>query len=127
MWRQGLSAPSTHPQVELSILIARFDPEGVDGIGVDGGGLDLEDVRGHGPVRADAHVLVHYRVGQLPANGVGHWAHAAAATQTGVRAQEKTLKYHFLLLKYYFLVHSVMPPFLRMGLKPQDLFFPLLL
>lgn len=104
MWRQGLSAPSTHPQVELSVLIARLDPEGVDGIGVDGGGLDLEDVGGHGPVGADAHVLVHHRVGQLPANGVGHRAHAAAATQTGVvRAQEKTLKYHFL-------VHSIMSP-----------------
>lgn len=100
MWRQGLSAPNTHPQVELSILIARLDPEGVDGIGVDGGGLDLEDVGGHGPVRADAHVLVHHRVGQLPANGVGHRAHAAAATQTGVRAKENTLKYHFL-------VHSI--------------------
>lgn len=65
------------PQVELSVLIARLDPEGVDGIGVDAGGLDLEDVGGHGPVGADAHVLVHHRVGQLPANGVGHRAHAA--------------------------------------------------
>lgn len=81
--RQGLSAPSTHPQVEFSVFIARLDPEGVDGIGVDGGGLDLEDVRGHGSVRADAHVLVHHRVGQLTANGVGHRAHTAAATHTG--------------------------------------------
>lgn len=48
------------PQVELPVLIARLDPEGVDGIGVDGGGLDLEDVGGHGSVRADAHVLVHH-------------------------------------------------------------------
>lgn len=100
-WRQGLTAPSTHPQVELSVLVARLDPEGVDGIGVDGGGLDLEDVGGHGPVGADAHVLVHHRVGQLPANGVGHRAHAAAATRTGVKAHEKTFKYNFL-------VHPVM-------------------
>lgn len=101
--RQGVSAPSTHPQVELPVLVARLDPEGVDGIGVDGGGLDLEDVGGHGPVGADAHVLVHHRIGQLPANGVGHGAHAAAATHTGERAQGQALAQHFLL-------HSTLAP-----------------
>lgn len=61
---------NTHSQVKLSIFIPRLDPECVNGIRVDGGCLDLEDVGGYRSVRADAHVFVHHRVGQLPANGV---------------------------------------------------------
>lgn len=49
---------ASHPEEELSLLIAGFDPEGVVHVGEDAGGLDLEDVRRHRTLRRDAHVLV---------------------------------------------------------------------
>lgn len=50
--------PSTYPKEKFPSLIPSFDPKGVVCVGVDVGGLDLEDVRWHRPVRLDAHVLV---------------------------------------------------------------------
>lgn len=88
LWWQGTPRPwwhqcfNTHSQVKLSVLVSRLDPECVDGIRVNSGCLNLEDVGGHRSVGADAHVLVHHRVRQLSADGVGHGADAAAAKQT---------------------------------------------
>lgn len=49
----------THSQEKLPGLISSFDPEGAVCVSVDVGGLDLEDVRRHVPVRLDAHILVN--------------------------------------------------------------------
>ena len=48
----------SYPQEKFSCLISSFDPEGVVCVGVDVGGLNLEDVCWHSPVRLDAHVFV---------------------------------------------------------------------
>lgn len=50
--------PSSYPQEKLSRLIPSFDPEGVVCVDIHVGGLNLKDVRWHGPVRLDAHVFV---------------------------------------------------------------------
>ncbi len=42
-----LKKSPTHPEEELSLLVAGFDPEGVVHVGEDAGGLNLEDVRRH--------------------------------------------------------------------------------
>lgn len=49
----------TYPQEKVSCFIPRFDPEGVMCVGIDVGGLNLEDVRWHSPVCLDAHVFVN--------------------------------------------------------------------
>lgn len=50
-----------HPEEELPLLVAGFDPEGVVHVGEDAGCLNLEDVRRHRALRGDAHVLVDDR------------------------------------------------------------------
>lgn len=53
-----LNKKSTYSKKEFSSLVPSFDPEGVVCVGVDVGGLNLEDVRRHSPLRLDAHVFV---------------------------------------------------------------------
>lgn len=48
----------THPDVEVSVLVARADAEGVVSPRGDAGGLNLEDVWGDGALWGDAHVAV---------------------------------------------------------------------
>lgn len=50
---------STYSQEKLSCFIPGFDPEGVVCVGIDVGGLNLEDVRWHGAVCLDAHVFIN--------------------------------------------------------------------
>lgn len=49
----------THPKEKFSPLVAGSDPEGILCVGVDVGGLDLEDVCWYSAVRVNAHVLVN--------------------------------------------------------------------
>lgn len=53
-----MSCNSSYPDVEVSIFVTRTDAEGVISPWRDAGGLDLEDVRGDGALRGDAHVAV---------------------------------------------------------------------
>lgn len=53
-----MSCNSSYPDVEVSIFITGADAEGVISPWRDAGGLDLEDVRGDGALRGDAHVAV---------------------------------------------------------------------
>lgn len=50
---------STYTQEKIPAIISSLDPEGALCIGVDIGGLNLEDVSRHGAVRLDAHILVN--------------------------------------------------------------------
>lgn len=50
---------STYSQEKIPSFISSFDPEGALCIGKDVGGLNLEDVRWHAPVRLDAHIFVN--------------------------------------------------------------------
>lgn len=50
---------STYTQEKIPAIVSSFDPEGALCIGIDIGGLNLEDVSWHGPVRLDAHILVN--------------------------------------------------------------------
>lgn len=51
----------TYSQEKISCFIPGFDPEGVVCVGIDVGGLNLEDVCWHSPVCLDAHVFVNNR------------------------------------------------------------------
>lgn len=50
---------STYSQEKFPAVVSSFDPEGAVCVSVDVGGLNLEDVRWHAPVRLDAHILVN--------------------------------------------------------------------
>lgn len=50
---------STYSQEKFPSFISSFDPEGAVCVSVDVGGLNLEDVCWHVPVRLDAHILVN--------------------------------------------------------------------
>lgn len=75
---QRLHSFSSYPYIEVSIIISGADAEGVVGPRRDAGGLDLEDVRGHGALRGDAHVAVHDGERQISAGGLVDRTHATA-------------------------------------------------
>lgn len=60
----------SYPQKKFSSLAPSFDPEGVMCVGIDVGGLNLEDVRWHRAICLDAHVFVDNRCWKTLAFGL---------------------------------------------------------
>lgn len=54
----------THPEEELSSIVASFDSEGVVSAGEDVGGLNLKDICRYAALGVKAHVFVNYRLWQ---------------------------------------------------------------
>ena len=77
---------SAYSQKEFSSLVPSFDPEGVVCVGVDVGGLDLEDVRRHSPLRLDAHVFVDNWRWETLALGLRPADAATASTRQGCQS-----------------------------------------
>lgn len=69
---------SSYPDVEFSVVITRADAEGVVCPRRDAGGLNLEDVRGDGALRGDAHVAVDDGERQISTGRFVDRTHAAA-------------------------------------------------
>lgn len=73
------------PDVKVSILITGADAEGVVSPRRHTGGLNLEDVRGDGALRGDAHVAVDDGERQLSAGRLVDGAHAAVLRHLHIR------------------------------------------
>lgn len=74
---RGAVRGKPYPNVEVPLRVSRADLKGIVGARVDRGRLDLEHIRGHTPLRGDAHVAVHDGRRLLPAQGVGGRTEAA--------------------------------------------------
>lgn len=91
----SLLSVSTHPDVEVSVVIAGADAECVVGPRGDTGGLNLEDVRGDGALRGDAHVAVDDGERQISTGRLVDRTHTTATrTQTRVNRQGTLRKAH---------------------------------
>lgn len=73
-----LPCDSSYPDVEVSVFITGADAEGVVSPRRDAGGLNLEDVRGDGALRGDAHVAVDDGERQISTDGFVDRTHTAA-------------------------------------------------
>lgn len=74
----ALHCNSSHPDVEVSVLVTGADAEGVVSPRRDAGGLNLEDVGGDGALWGDGHVAVDDGERQISTGGLADGAHAAA-------------------------------------------------
>lgn len=71
---------SSYPDVEVSVFITGADAEGVVSPRRDAGGLNLENVRGYGALRRDAHVAVDDGERQLSTGRLVDRTHATAGS-----------------------------------------------